>query len=88
MFPARQWGLVRALRVVPDVNDDERADGQYVLVRDSVLATEAISVAGPWKGASVHTRPVRENRPSVEADRRRYLVVCLHTASAVEGFLK
>ena len=30
MFPARQWGLVRASRVVPGVYDDERADGQYV----------------------------------------------------------
>ena len=34
MFPARQWGLVRALRVVPGVDDDERADGQYVPVED------------------------------------------------------
>lgn len=40
MFPARQWGLVRASRVVPGVDDDERADGQYVPVCDSVLTTE------------------------------------------------
>lgn len=40
MFPARQWGLVRALRVVPNVYDDERADGQYIPVGDSVLTTE------------------------------------------------
>ena len=40
MSPARQWGLVRAFRVVPNVDDDERADGQYVPVKDSVLSTE------------------------------------------------
>lgn len=73
-------------RVVPGVYDDERADGQYVPVK-KLCWRLSFSVAGPWKGASGHTRLVRENLSSVAADRRRYLVVCLHTARAVGGFL-
>ena len=67
------------------LSQDERADGYYVPVKESVRILEFYLGVGPWKGASGHTRPVREHWPSVAVNRRLMPGVHLPSASAVEG---
>ncbi len=86
MFPARQWGLVGVVRVVPATNATTKGlTGNMYLSMDR--AGDFISeVVGPWKGASGHTRPVREHGPSVAANRQRYPGVRTHSAGTAGRF--
>ncbi len=86
MFPARQWGLVGVVTGGADGNTTTKGLTGSMYLSKSCAGDFASEVAGPWKGASGHTRFVREHTPSVAADQRRYPEVRLYFGATVTRF--
>ncbi len=86
MFPARQWGLVDVVAGGADDAITTKGLTGSMYLSEILCCRLSVLSRGPWKGASGHTRLVREHWSSVAADRRRYLGVYLHSRGAVGRF--